>query len=291
MATKTYILTPSYTYRPDGPIQIGSIIADPFRPAKPLSKMAFGTSAIETIFQDDLEATCDTGRSLNLSLWARILDAAGVGVGASRSQNAVESLTVQRLETRYLAAEPVDDDPELVRCLEEPRVQAAIKGGLFGRAPVYLISGVKIARGLAVRSERGRAVGGSLTATAPAAQAIGIDVGASMERGKSRNMSSSFNAGEQDIVVAYQLHIIKTTRFSKGVVKADVFESDAAFFHDDGSKEERDGIEVAAGGVEAFAEVAREMDVEMETEKVLSPDGEGLICVQVKDEQAADEWV
>ncbi|KAK2011877.1 hypothetical protein LZ32DRAFT_648275 [Colletotrichum eremochloae] len=283
MSIKTYILAPNYKHGPDGPIQIGSIIADPFQPAKPLSKLAV-TPAIKTTFHHGLEATYTTGRNLSLSLWAHILDAAGVGVGASRSRDAVESLTVERLETRYLAEEPVDDDPELIRRLEEPRVQAAIKGGIFGRAPVYLISGVKIGRGLAVRSERGRGVGGSLTGTAPAAQAIGLDVGASMERGKSRTISSSFSAGDQDIVIAYQLHIIKTRKWSKDIVKADVYESDAAFLHDDGSNEKRAGIKVTAGGVEALAEVAQEMEIEMETEKILRPDGEGLICVQVNDE-------
>ncbi|KAK1967663.1 hypothetical protein LY78DRAFT_482529 [Colletotrichum sublineola] len=283
MANFTYILAPNFDYHSDGPIQIGSIIADPFRPAKPLSKVA-ATPAVATAFQYDLKTDDYNGRGSKLSLWAHILSAISVGAGASRSTNAVKSLTVKRLETRYLAEEPVDDDPEIIRRLEEPRVQATIKGGLFGRAPVYLISGVKIAWGLAVVSETGKAVGGSLTATTPAAKAIGIDVGASMEGGKCRKTTSSFNAGDQDSVVAYQLHIIKTRKPSKDVATVDVFEIDAAFLHDDESHEESASIEITVGGVEALAEAAREMEIEIETEKILRPDGEGPIFVQAKDE-------
>ncbi|KAK2776657.1 hypothetical protein CKAH01_12307 [Colletotrichum kahawae] len=282
MATKTYILTPGYNYGPEGPIQIGSIIANPFQPAKPLSK-ATVTAAIETVYHHNLEATCDTSRSVKLSLWAHVLDIAGADVGASRSRNVVESLAVKRLETRYLAQELADDDPELMDRLKEPRVQAAIKGGLFGRSPVYLISGVKIARGLVVRSERGRTTGGSLTATAPAAQAIGIDIGASMEGEKSRSTVSSFEAGDQDIVVAYQVHIIKARRWSQGAT-ADIFESDAAFLHDDKINEEKEEIEIRTAEVEALVEAAKEMNIAIEIKKCLNPDDGGLMCVQPGEE-------
>ncbi|KAH0426441.1 hypothetical protein CcaCcLH18_10326 [Colletotrichum camelliae] len=278
MATKTYILTPGYNYGPEGPIQIGSIIANPFKPAKPLSQVTV-TPAIETVYHHNLEATCDTSRSVKLSLWAHVLDAAGAGVGASRSRDGVESLAVKRLETRCLAQEPMDDDPELMDRLKEPRVQAAIKGGLFGRSPVYLISGVKIARGLVVGSERGRTTGGTLTATAPAAQAIGIDIGASMEGEKSQSKSSSFEAGDQDIVVAYQVHVIKAKRWSKEGATADIFESDAAFLHNDEITEEKDSIEVSTGKVETLAEAAREMEIAIDIEEGIRPNDGSVLCV------------
>ncbi|KAL3293073.1 carbohydrate-binding-like protein [Colletotrichum asianum] len=283
MASKTYILTPGYHYGPEGLIQIGSIIANPFQPAKPLSKLTV-TPAIETVYHHNLEATCDTGRSVKLSLWANILDSAGVDMGASRSRNAVESLAVKRLETRYLAQEPVDDDPELMDRLKEPRVQAAIKSGLFGRSPVYLISGVKIARGLVVRSDRGRTTGGSLTATAPAAQAIGVDIGASIEGEKSRGKGSSFEVDDQEIVVAYQVHIIKTKRWSKEGATADIFESDAAFLHNDEITEDNDNFEVSTGEVQALAEAAREMEIGIEIEKGLRPNNGGFVCIQAREE-------
>ncbi|EQB47943.1 hypothetical protein CGLO_12882 [Colletotrichum gloeosporioides Cg-14] len=282
MATKTYILAPNFTYKPGGPIQLGSIIADPFRPAKALSKPTT-PPAYETVFHHNLEASCETGRSVKLSLWASIFDTAGARISASRARNAVNSLSVDRLETRYLTQELADDDPDLVRRLKEPRVQAAIKSGLFGRAPVYLISGIKIARGLTVRTERGRGVGGSLTGTAPTAQAIGIDLGASIEGEEARSISSSFEAGDEDIIIAYQLHIIKARGKSTGLVTADVFQSDATFLHDDASDEMEDDIEISTGGVEELAEAAREMEIELETERIFGLDGKGLTCVQARE--------
>lgn len=287
MATKTYILAPNFTYKPTGAIQLGSIIADPFRPAKSLSQ-ATVPPAVETVVQYNHEASQQTSRSLRLSLWARILDAAGAGVSASRARDKTDSICVERLETRYLAQEPVDNDPELAVRLKEPRVRAAIEAGLYGRAPVYLISGVKIARGLTVRSETGHIVGGGVGLTVPAAQAVGVDVGADVGGERGRGTMASFTSGDEDVLIAYQVHVLKAKGSkAKERVTADVFESDASFLHDEeetmGNEEEENFIEVHAAGVEELAEVARQAEITVDSERAVGIDGRAFVCVQARE--------
>ncbi|KAF6813981.1 hypothetical protein CMUS01_12738 [Colletotrichum musicola] len=206
--TKTYILAPNFTYKPKGAIRLGSIIADPFRPARSLSQLAT-PPAVETVVQYNHEATRQTSRSLRLSLWAQVLAAAGAGFNASRAHDNTDSISAERLETRYLAQEPVNNDPELAMQLKEPRVRAAVEAGLYGCAPVYLISGVKIARGLTVRSETSRSVGGGVGLTVPAAQAVGVDVGAEVGGERGRGAMVSFTSGDEEVLVAYQVHVLK----------------------------------------------------------------------------------
>ncbi|GJC88680.1 hypothetical protein ColLi_11518 [Colletotrichum liriopes] len=289
MSTKTYILAPNFTYKPNGPIQIGSIIADPFRPAKSLSQLTV-PPVVETVVESNHEASRQTGRSLKLSLWAHVLNVAGAGIGASGTRDAADSISIERLETRYLAQDPADDDPELALRLREPRVQAAIMAGLYGRAPVYLVSGVKIARGLSVRSEMGRAAGGSLRATVPAAQAVGFDIGAEVEGERRRIKTSSFTGGDEDVLFAYQVHVIKAKgRKTRERVVVDVFESDAAFLHDDDDdedargSEDKESIQIEMGSVESLEKAARQMDMVIESEEVVRADGRGFVYVQAKE--------
>ncbi|KAF6825512.1 hypothetical protein CPLU01_10225 [Colletotrichum plurivorum] len=249
MATKTYILTPNFTYKPTGSIQIGSIITDPFRPAKSLSQPAV-PPAVETVGRDK-----------------------------------TDSIFVERLETRYLAQEPADNDPELTMRLKEPRVRAAIKAGIYGRAPVYLISGVKIARGLTVRSETGHIVGGGVGLTVPAAQAVGLNVGADVGGERGQGTMESFTNGDEDVLIAYQVHVLKAKGSkAKERVMADVFESDASFLHDDkdtmGNEDEENFVEVHTAGVEELAEVARQAEITVDSERAVGTDDQ--LAVETK---------
>nr|XP_036577664.1 uncharacterized protein CTRU02_12403 [Colletotrichum truncatum]KAF6784698.1 hypothetical protein CTRU02_12403 [Colletotrichum truncatum] len=286
MATRTYILAPNFTYKPAGAIQIGSIIADPFRPAKSLSQPAV-LPAVETVVQYNHDASRQTSRSMRLSLWARALEAAGAEISASRGWDTTDSLSMERLETRYLAQEPGDNDPELLKRLKEPLVQAAIKAGIYGHAPVYLISGVKIARGLTVRSETSRVVGGGVGVTVPAAQAVGIDIGGDVGGERGRGTATSFTSDGEDIVVAYQVHVIKAKgRKTKERLTADVFESDAAFLHDDEEDNEDDEeehrVEAKVASVESLADVARQVEMAVDSEEADGPDGKTFVLVQAK---------
>ncbi len=108
-----------------------------------------------------------------------------------------------------------------------------MQAGVFGRRPVYLITGVKIARGLVVAGEVVRVKGGGVEASAPGlAGMLGVSVGARAAAEGTRVVGSSFHGGEEDVVFAYQLHVIRERgRSGEKRIEADVFESDAALLH------------------------------------------------------------
>ncbi|WYZ37656.1 hypothetical protein EsH8_II_001162 [Colletotrichum jinshuiense] len=278
MASKTYILAPNFTYKPNGPIQLGSIVIDPFRPAKSLSTLKSPPN-FETVVEREHELSRENSRSLNLSIWASFIEAVSSNAGISRSSEGTQTFSIEELETRYLATEILDNDLELLKRLKEPRVMAAIKSGLFSNAPVYLITGVKVARGLTVRHGTGRSAGGSMEIGTAAAQAVGVSVGAEVGADRRYGFVSSFKAGDQDVVFAYQVHVVKVKGRKGENATVDIFESDAAFLHgEDGQygedgEENEEGFEISTTSVESLKEAAWLMEMSLEWEEVVGEGG------------------
>lgn len=231
---KTYILAPNFQYKPSGPIQLGNIIADPFRPTKPLSTLPEDETdnkpAIESVLEYDHEIAREEGRAVGISFWTHFLAHIGADVDLTRGRDTLQQYSIAQLETRYLRDEPLDDDADLARRLREPRVQAAVNAGLFGRRPVYLVTGLKIARGFSLHTQLRRSVGSGIGAEAPVVSLVstGVRVGSERRDG----FTNSFTAGDEAIVFAYQLHKIRPPGRKQGAV-VDVFRSEAAFLHDD----------------------------------------------------------
>ncbi|KAI1214235.1 uncharacterized protein F4807DRAFT_407145 [Annulohypoxylon truncatum] len=146
---KTYILAPNFTYKPSGPIQIGNIITDPLRPTKVLSSLSTDSQpAIEVITQHEFELVDEQDRSIHAGVWSTFLETIGASLGAGHETNRSHTYKATELETHYLRDEPSETD--VARRTAEPSVQAVIRAGWFGARPVYMVTGVKVARGFAV---------------------------------------------------------------------------------------------------------------------------------------------
>lgn len=285
---KTYLTAPDFTYKPTtGPIQVGAIIADPFRPTKTLSPPPTDPApAVDRFVTHDHELTRSSDRSVTGSLFAYFLGSAGGGAGGSSSRSSAESYSIKVLETTRLASLPGDDDEELLRRVAEPRVRAAIRAGLYGRAPVYLVTGVKVARGLAVRTEEGRGAGAGARASVPAAEAVGLTVGGDVAAERNSGSSSSFRVEDgDDVVFAYQLHVVKLRGRKGDRITVEEYTSRAAMLHADdggggGAAAELDGLEV--GGLADLHEAAEEQGVELETTELVDEEGDTCVCVVVR---------
>ncbi|KAK9422907.1 hypothetical protein SUNI508_04574 [Seiridium unicorne] len=182
------------------------------------------------------------------------------------------------LETRYLNDEPPDDDPNIAIRLSEPKVRATIQAGLFGKQPVYMITGVKIARGLAVRNERSTRVGGGPGSTLPVMESV--SVGGEL-RGERRDAkANAFKGGKEDIVFAYQLHVIRLKGRKKNMVVG-VFESEAALLHGEEvpSGLDVEGATIGMATAEEIREISDDEDTGIETCEVLDADGLKCVCI------------
>lgn len=261
---KTYILAPNFQYKPSGPIQIGNIIADPFRPSKPLSTPAEADKpVIESVLEYSHEITKEEGRSVGVSFWTNFLTHIGTGVDVTRGSDSLQQYSISELETQYLRDEPLDDDADISRRLKEPRVQSAINAGLFGKRPVYMVTGLKIARGFSLRTKLSKIIGGGIEAEAPIVTFVSTGVRVTNERRD--GIANSFTASSEAIVFAYQLHKIQP-RSRKQTTVVDIFQSESAFLHDDDEE-----------GTDAESE---EISIEMATDATLIDDEDEAVLIK-----------
>jgi hypothetical protein len=139
------------------------------------------------------------------------------------------------IETSFLKSVPSDE--EISERVKAPRVRNAIKSGIFGSQPLYMISGVKIARGLSTSKEvtanQGANVGGSMPISAEVS--LGADVKVS-----TRNTEREAFRAEGDRVFAYQLVKIAEKGWKKKTVTVDDYYPKAAYLNND-SEDEDDG--------------------------------------------------
>lgn len=273
-ALKTYILAPNFTFERDGPIRLGNIIADPFRPTKVLSTLSHEPlTAKHTDFECSF--TREKSRSLRGGVWAQFLQTASASVGGGGERATTSEYTMDSLETVRLKQDPSDE--EAAARSREPKVQAAIKSGLSGAAPVYIVTGLMIAKAFrfsrSVTSTRSGNVGAGVPVTAEVG--VGMDVDAST----STTVGDSMRSGS-DIIFAYQLHTIASKGWWHKRVEAEVYAPKSAFLNNDQRVVEEE-IGVQASTCEELLEVARENEEDSIQTLDAKNGDEPCICISV----------
>ncbi|KAK8071439.1 subtilisin-like protein [Apiospora hydei] len=254
-----------------------------------LSSLAHASAnpAVETVIEHDHELSQGRGRSVRAGLWAHFLQTVGVGADARRDADVSAEYQIDRLETRYLrdddGGDPLAAEKGLRARLDEPRVRAVMKARVLGRrVPVYMISGLKIARGLRVRRETRRTVGGGVSGDVPVAP-DGVLAGVGGEFGAERRdeQTSSFRGGEEDVIFAYELSVIRLRgRKDRETVEVDILEHAAALLHEeDKPKENEENTEITVGA--ADVEGIMESGVEVKATKVQDKKGDVVVCAAV----------
>ncbi|KID81236.1 hypothetical protein MGU_11388 [Metarhizium guizhouense ARSEF 977] len=244
-STPTYFLAPNFEHKlSSSPIQLGVLLADPLKPTKPLSTPS-SPPEFDSIVQTSYAISRTSDNAVNTGVHATFLSFAGASVNSANNFNVIQSFDINTLETRRLKSEPQDDDEDLLACLQEPKVQAAIRGGLYGARPIYMISGLKIARGLSVQREESKSTRGSVGGTVPIVE--GISAGAEIGGEKRFGTSTTFKmAPEEDIIFAYQVHKIKPTSRKVTSASVNVHEASAAFLHGNDEHSGFKGLEVVS---------------------------------------------
>ncbi|KAK3384172.1 hypothetical protein B0T24DRAFT_74185 [Lasiosphaeria ovina] len=230
----TYLLAPNWDFRPGGPIALGNIVADPFRPHKVLSRAAGPLPLTETILHADWSLRTGSARSVHASIWAVFFDAVGVDLLAARSQATVDNYSMRELETTYFVDDPPTEDI-VKRIKDDPKVSKLMRLDSVFCRPVYMITGIKTAKGFMLRSERSANVIVDGAVSAPVAAggpSVGGGAGVSAETSLAHGLTSP-----QDIVFAYQLLKISPRGWNKKTFKLSEYQSKATFLSDDATEE------------------------------------------------------
>jgi hypothetical protein len=284
MPIKTYLLAPNFTYRPNTSICLGDIIADPSDPTKPLSS-APASSLSPPLTQTHLDFSAHlqqtTSSSLQGSIFAKFLEVAEARLGGGVSHDVLDSYTIDRLETVYFTKQPTDE--EAAERVKEEKVRAAVSAGWGGKRDVYIITGLKIARGLKVVTGRWKGWNVDAGVGAPVLASGGVEVGVEGGVARQKGVEVSYEVGDgQDVVFAYQLHVVKHRGLRGKRVEATLYAPQAAFLNDE--KDETgggEGLEVVVASEDEVRKYDQEMPVSIFTAK----DGEdSCICLAFDEE-------
>jgi hypothetical protein len=274
----TYMLAPNWTFRPNGPIALGNIVVDPFKPHRVLTKpdSSKPSPLTETTTDENWRLHLGKDRTVNLSLWVRFLQNIGFNVGTDHDKSTSADYIMESLETTYYTEEPSIE--EVNERVMDPKVRKLMRVDNLLSKPVYMITGLKIAKGFKLTSERSSRHAAHAEASAPlASQAtVGVQAGGSMENSRSDGFQSI-----NDIVFAYQLLKIIPKGFKEKVFEIKEFQSKATFLGDE------DTAEDAAVEVESSFAIASDL-VEVGKGKVVTEsklnDGEvECVCISFKD--------
>lgn len=277
MATKSYLLAPNFTFEPDGPIRIGRVIADPFRPTKPLFKP---DKTPTTVTHIDFDNSFSRGSNFSIqsSIWAQFLQIADANLSGGASRETLTQYTMDSLETIRLKEDPTD--AEATELVKEPLVREASKAGLDGKAPVYMITGIKVAKGFRLSSQVGRSIEAGIGAALPVAEGAGVSVGSQVDYAQGSNAENISRSGS-DIVFAYQLHVIATKGFWHRKTSVDLYAPSAAFLHStekENKGEDGEDFAAALASKQDLVDVAEENEYDSVKVIDINDNGEHCVC-------------
>ncbi|EHK21511.1 uncharacterized protein TRIVIDRAFT_222955 [Trichoderma virens Gv29-8] len=241
MAQKIWFFPPSFNFLPDGEVSLGSIIPHPSRPTLSLASLdseshpEIALPKINTFTESDHLHSQNKSTSLTTQTFLKLVSLAlQVGnVHASRfTKTTYGSID---LETRAFGSGMSEDTLKAIVGLA--RVKKHIDGGMFGKRPVYIISGLRIAKdSFQVTSESGSTNSTSAgvstsTVTGPPPVTGGGNVTSNREQGKNDSYKSA-----PGVVFAYRLHVIRVK--GDGDIEAELFSHRTAFLTGEGEDED-----------------------------------------------------
>ncbi|RSL41638.1 hypothetical protein CEP54_015752 [Fusarium duplospermum] len=238
--TPTYIPSPNWDIPADSDmVVLGRLIKDPENPQGKIPKSSvvpIPPPAPYDGIKTDWQTTLEQVRSGRIGLWAKCMQFIEGGLSFSQLKSSLENHSFTILETKYF----LPDDDYFAKVLEDAGVQAYLEVHNW-RKPVYLITGVKIARGASVSTENSteRSAQGELKVDATSVGAP-VDAGPEASWDSQKKKSISYG-GSTDYIFAYQLTRMTLKKGGKepknqGYVKGAVYEKG----------EERDAEEVKA---------------------------------------------
>ncbi|KAK6856468.1 hypothetical protein PG995_006655 [Apiospora arundinis] len=244
-AKPTYHLPPNFSTPPPdqgGPFHLGTVLRH-FEKKEQMRPLNQGDRAdIPERYRDHkggFTATRKRLKSGQLGLWAKFMGLEGVGGEASVSaeRSDTDTYTFDSVDTEFFYPSP----KYISDCLELSDVDDYVKGARY-KKPVYLVTGIKIGKGVKVRMERKTNVSGTLGVGINVPEAGDLQVGPRAE-GTVEDEPSYIFTESSDILVGIQCLKIWHEKsagllgfvFGKGntEVRSEYVTSGAAFYSGD----------------------------------------------------------
>lgn len=223
----TYFLAPNWTTPVDGPIQLGNIIKQPFYPHRYLKTITKDDPGLPKTYEFPEKEWSRELSDLSyaqIKLYASVRAVADNVVKAKTNASGTIHLKADKVTTISFEKDPTPE--HLARWVQDDLVQAEISS--WSPTVLYMVSGLKIARGFRTRRTTKSGKSGELRAIVPDTGLLGVNVGTEESAGKEMNGTGSSKAGKTAIL-AYQLLEI---RINRNKTTTNQFHHDAAFLGD-----------------------------------------------------------
>ncbi|KAF3021555.1 hypothetical protein E8E14_013084 [Neopestalotiopsis sp. 37M] len=227
MEIPTYHRAPNFSIPPNGHVQLGTIITD--------------LGQLEAINEGDVvpipvdrthknkskgfQATITNDRSLEVGFWAKVFTPAAFGAEVSdgHQKNVKTTVYVRDLETTYF----FPSIEYMSTALQRPALKTFMEVS-HKRIPVYMITGIKIARGATWESSNTKTNNAALNVSLPDPLAGMVEVGPKLNSSTAKSSSTQVEDSE-DFILAYRATKIwysmrghmKTEHHLKGATMAD----------------------------------------------------------------------
>lgn len=225
-----YIPAPNWDIPADSDLVVlGRLIKDPKNPERAIPGSAHIPLQPQRIYPGEKRGfsyVSDQLKSGKIGIWAKALQVVGGGLDLSQTKAYLDIHEFETLETKYF----VPDVDYIAKAMQDEGVQGFLHA-THKREPIYLITGLKIARGAKVtnKTHLQRTVAGEVKVDATTFGAP-VEVGPEASLGLRTSALTSF-AGSTDYIFAYRLERIKIKKrtdeiTSKEYIKGAMFGRD-----------------------------------------------------------------
>ena len=200
-----------------------------------------------------------------MTVWAQFMRTISAKIPGERNTGVHMKYTMDALETVYFVTDPLLE--EIKARLKAPRVQAVLKAGSIPglRQPVYMITGLMIAKGFTALQKRGKHTAGEVGVSTNVPMPAGdVGFGINLTKSASTEESDMWKAGE-DIVFAYQLLKIEVKGWKGTKIEYDELRHKAAYLGNEDEDDEEDDEDELVGQVTASVAGADDLPVSRST--------------------------
>lgn len=246
MAAKTWFLPPGTTFTPDGVIRLGAVIKDFRRPTLILLEPDASTDPkislppVEILSEKNHVHSRKHSSSTGAMMWAKFLNLASSSLRFELDiRNKLEYGAVDHEVHQFKRSLT----PESLKAiLSQPTVRQFIDSGLFGKRPVYIVSGLRVVKtSMAVVVDNGFTWDGGMSGSGPPVSTNPVEIGADLhEKRKMENRHSWETA--PGIIFAYRLSVIREKR--GGYIESEIFSHRTSFMMGIGGEGEEMEMEV-----------------------------------------------
>ncbi|MCJ1470419.1 hypothetical protein MMC07_009064 [Pseudocyphellaria aurata] len=265
----TWFLPQDFTFTAEGPLRLGQVLPHWTKPTTVLAAIGSDTAkdialpATRTLVEPNHAHHQSKSRSNSLSLWAKFeaIASASTNTDIAKKHSIDYSKTDHEIRS---FADPLLPD-KVTAIANIPTVRKHIDSGMFGKRPVYVVSGLRIATS-------------SFTVTTEESSNVTIEAEGGMTPGKIGGRVKHDNQGSitdyydtaPGVLFAYQLYVIRTHKTES---ETELFTHKSGFLTGEGHEQEKPLVLVDA----TKKEIDDDLEEEVEYESVQIGDDE--LCI------------